>query len=314
MVNDQSLTTQTIENIRTQLDNGYELAKLRRDNILRHSRGWISSIVEFILLALPIIAPIPNLLNLIVALDPVLGWNASILAAIAFELLLFGSAEIVLFLQDKEMRHGGYDLALKIAIGCGVALIAILLALIATYEVPLHGFTVLTLPFVSVISIAFLSLKRYVDIRDTIAKDRAIYDDALVIANATVADLQAQMEELRQNHGREVARLKRELSKITGQLENVRANSASSNADSRGGFGSHNLPQANEQRSSNVDERRSALLNLLSTQFLGTPTAELNKSELGAALGASARTVGRDLQALEESGKLSLNGVVSLAA
>lgn len=152
---------QPIEIIKSDLDHGYELSKLRRDNALRHSRGWVSSLVDFILLGLPIVAPIPNLINLRIALAPVMGWWASTIAAVAFELLLFGSAEIILYLQDKQMRNGGYENALKVAVGCGVAFIAILLTLIGWYEVPLHGVAVLTLPFVSVISIAFLSLKRW---------------------------------------------------------------------------------------------------------------------------------------------------------
>ncbi|MEM7127404.1 MAG: hypothetical protein AAF702_13810 [Chloroflexota bacterium] len=78
-----------------------------------------------------------------------MGIAAAALAAVSFELLLLGSAETILYLQDRQMSDGGYEQALKIAIGCGAAFVVILLMLIAAYEVPIHGMAVLTLPFVS---------------------------------------------------------------------------------------------------------------------------------------------------------------------
>lgn len=172
--------------------------KAIQDFWLKRSRQWVSTLVDFVLTALPLVAPVPNLINLAIALESVMGFYAAILAAVAFELLLFGSAEIILYLQDKQLRNGGYELPLKIAVVCGVLLIAILLVLIAWYEVPSYGLAVLTLPFVSVISIAFLSLKKYVDIRDTIGRDNAQYEDSLLIAQNQNEQLEQLVSELRE--------------------------------------------------------------------------------------------------------------------
>lgn len=171
--------------IQAELDAGYQLARLRQQNSLRHARAWVGTLVDYVLLALPAVAPIPNLLNLRIALAPVLGIGASTIAAIAFELLLFGSAEIILYLQDKQMRSGGYVWPLRIGVACGVAFLAVLWALIFAYEVPQHGYAVLTLPLVSVISIAFLSLKRWADMREAIAAENAVATPMATNGNST---------------------------------------------------------------------------------------------------------------------------------
>lgn len=163
---------QPIDAIKSDLEHGYRLTQLHQNNGLRHAQGWVSTVIDYVLLIIPLVAPIPNLINLKIALTPVMGWWASLIAAFAFELLLFGSAEIILYLQGRQMRYGGYKMALNIAVGCGAAFITILLTLIFTYEVPEHGWAVTTLPFVSVIAIAFLSLKKWADIKDSIDREK----------------------------------------------------------------------------------------------------------------------------------------------
>lgn len=172
-------THQTIDSIKAELDHGYQLSQLHQSNGLRHARGWVGTVIDYVLLCIPLVAPIPNLLNLRIALTPVMGVAGSTIAAVAFELLLFGSAEIILYLQDRQMRRGGYELALKIAIACGSAFVVILIVLIAMYEVPLHGWAVMTLPLVSVIAIAFLSLKRWADIKEAVQNE--LHAEALMV-------------------------------------------------------------------------------------------------------------------------------------
>ena len=85
------------------------------------------------------------------------------------------------------------------------------------------------------------------------------------------------------------------------------------NADFDTGFGPHNLPEANRQRAADADQRRSALLDLLRSMD-GMEAEAVNRSELARQLGSSARTIGRDLEALEAEGAIALNGVVAVVA
>ena len=69
----------------------------------------------------------------------------------------------------------------------------------------------------------------------------------------------------------------------------------------------------NRQRAADADQRRSALLDLLRGMD-GMEAEALNRSELARQLGSSARTIGRDLEALEAEGTIALNGVVAVVA
>ena len=206
-----------VDAVRKELDDGYELSQLHQGNSLRHARGWVVTIVDYILLAIPAIAPLPNLLNLQVALSPVLGYKASWIAAIALEILLVGTSEIFLYLQDKHMRYGGYKIALKIAAGAGAALLIILLALIAAFEVPTHGPAVLTLPFVSVIAIVFLSLKRWADIKDSIRREdtSSKENERVSILEERIRDMDSShkliVSKMADNHSAEMDRLRGDL-------------------------------------------------------------------------------------------------------
>ena len=290
--------TIAIDQIRAQLDDGYELSKLRRDNVLRHARGWVSSVVDFILLGLPLVAPIPNLINLAIALTPVMGWVASIIAAVAFELLLFGSAEIILYLQDKQMRDGGYELALKIAIGCGAVFVAILLTLIAAYEVPEYGLAVLTLPFVSVISIAFLSLKRWADIRDSVAKDQAHYDDALIIARAKLDELTKKLE---------IERSK--LDAATVQIKRLKASKPVSTTPVANDLSVQLDAEKHQSTGQNRTSKTVAIERMLDA-YRQNPNATL--ADVGNLIGRSKSTVGNYLKELETANRVYVNGSVQV--
>lgn len=70
--------------------------------------------------------------------------------------------------------------------------------------------------------------------------------------------------------------------------------------------------KANRQKRQNAHSRRQALLALLNEQYADLPTEKLNKSQIGEELGTSARTIGRDIEALVEEGKVVLNGTVEV--
>ena len=73
------------------------------------------------------------------------------------------------------------------------------------------------------------------------------------------------------------------------------------------------IREVNRQRAADAAQRRSALLDLLRSMD-GMEAEALNRSELARQLGSSARTIGRDLDALESEGFIVLNGVVQVAA
>lgn len=59
-------------------------------------------------------------------------------------------------------------------------------------------------------------------------------------------------------------------------------------------------------------ERRNTLLDILRSEFNGIDADELNKSALADRLDVTRQTVGRDLDALQKSGQLNVNGVVQV--
>lgn len=77
-------------------------------------------------------------------------------------------------------------------------------------------------------------------------------------------------------------------------------------------FGPHNLPSANQARAEALSERQTQLLALLQTEYKGKPVDTLNRAAIGRRFDVSGKTIGRDLEALEESGVLSMNGVVQV--
>ncbi len=70
------------------------------------------------------------------------------------------------------------------------------------------------------------------------------------------------------------------------------------------------LDDANAQRTTRADERRTQLLHILIDEFNGVDADTLNKTELGARLNTTRQTIGRDLNVLQQSGLLSINGIV----
>lgn len=62
-------------------------------------------------------------------------------------------------------------------------------------------------------------------------------------------------------------------------------------------------------RRESADQRRSVLLKLLSTEYVGAKIDDLNQSELARQLDTSTRTIKRDIEALRDAGRL--NGVVA---
>ena len=61
-----------------------------------------------------------------------------------------------------------------------------------------------------------------------------------------------------------------------------------------------------------ADARRAQLLQILTEEFNGVNADQLNKTALGARLDTTRQTIARDMLALQESGLLSMNGVVQV--
>ena len=69
---------------------------------------------------------------------------------------------------------------------------------------------------------------------------------------------------------------------------------------------------AHAQRQAKAERRRTDLLHILRTEFDGMDADQLNKTALGTRLETTRQTIARDLNALQESGLLSMNGVVNV--
>lgn len=67
-----------------------------------------------------------------------------------------------------------------------------------------------------------------------------------------------------------------------------------------------------EGKRNKTNERRAKLLRILATEFNGAPSDDLNKTDLATRLGTTRQTVSRDIDALMDAQRLSVNGHVTV--
>lgn len=79
-----------------------------------------------------------------------------------------------------------------------------------------------------------------------------------------------------------------------------------------GGTPPEGVQRATAARTSKADARQAELYDWLKANFDGRPTDDLNKTEVGRLFGTTRQTIGRDLEALADAGKITVNGVVKV--
>ena len=97
------------------------------------------------------------------------------------------------------------------------------------------------------------------------------------------------------------------------QVENTSGESGkhfAENAPNLPAFGPQNLPSANSKRKAMQADRQGKVLAALRDAYNGKPADDLNKTALAKQIGTTRPTLLKDLAALEESGQLSMNGVI----
>lgn len=74
------------------------------------------------------------------------------------------------------------------------------------------------------------------------------------------------------------------------------------------------IEKANAARRTKAYIRQQEVLKILAEEYNGKPASELNKTEIGTRLDTTRQTIGRDIDDLIESGRLSINGVVKVVS
>lgn len=293
---------------------------------LRLGQHRLSEFVAWVFMVMPAIAPLPNLFNLTYAISHNLGntWGSLVTAfliCLTIELMLIGVSEQLNGVIDKWLRaHEGdkhlYYVPAAITGTGSLLIVAIMLGLVYHYEVRSTGnYTALTLPFISVLSVAFMGVRSYMVVVENVKRDeRGAELNAEHELNAT---LNAELNMLREHmtkQGGELVQYTEELQKLKIERDGLKSELLVEHERSH--MFEHQLNTQPARRSTRGNpqtaERRNALFIMLSNEYDGASPSEINKSELAERLDTSHTTISRDLKALESSGRLSLNGSVKV--
>lgn len=297
--------------------------------------GLISALVTFFvdhageiaIRALPVVAPFPNAIGMYQAAQTGLHFSSvqAFMFAAAIEISIFALAEIAVALWDEWQKgDGAYEKPFKLMALTTVFVAVLIIVLVATLEVAgASGHWILAvLPLISVASAIGLCMKRYHKRRSE-SKARTAQDvinelaASAVVLNDTVADLRQQNEELtttlaeeRNEHAAQVIALKTTLE----ALRNIQPMPVARQETTI--FDANNdddvVSRMVDGKRKKAYERQVKLLSILSDEFNGAEVSVLNKTELGQRLGTTRQTIDGDLKALSTSGKITLNGHVTV--
>jgi len=293
---------------------------------LRRGHHRLSEFVEWVFIWMPIIAPLPNLFSLMFAISNHMGgelhhYLLSFFICAAIELMLIGVSEQLNGVIDKWLRADDADKKLYyfplVASSTGALfIVAIMLGLVYFYEVKgTENYTLMALPFISVLSVMFMGIRSYLRVVENVRSDAD--ERTLNVERTLNAELNAELNELREHVERTAAELVQyteELQKITVERNELKAELRVEHERSM--MFEQQLNAVPERRPTRgnpqTKERRNDLFVILSDEYNGLPSSEINKSELASRFGTSHTTISRDLKALEKSGAISLNGVVKV--
>lgn len=297
--------------------------------------GLISALVTFFvdhageiaIRALPVVAPFPNAIGMYQAAQTGLHFSSvqAFMFAAAIEISIFALAEIAVALWDEWQKgDGAYEKPFKLMALTTVFVAVLIIVLVATLEVAgASGHWILAvLPLISVASAIGLCMKRYHKRRSE-SKDRtaqgtiAELSASVNLLNNTIAGLRKQNDDLtlsmtheRNEHAAQVAALTATVDALrNAQITHVaRQETTIVDANNGDDFASKMI----DAKRKKAYERQVKLLSILSDEFNGAEVSVLNKTELGQRLGTTRQTIDGDLKALSTSGKITLNGHVTV--